>query len=156
MRRLYFYLYASGAAALFLGLLILAGCGGGNGPVNPAPNPPSSPSEAFLQLLPPAQRSATAVGSQKCGTCHNSKLTGLMHTKHSQVNVGCESCHGPGSAHAAAPSSTNILTFTNAVSPEVCGQCHGPLHDDYENSAHATPVTDAVQGASTTDRKSVV
>src|SRR5579884_2960398 len=143
MRRIHFYMFAGGAAALSISLLVLAGCGGGGGPIQPpqnSPPPSNSASTAFLQLLPAAQKSATTVGSQKCGTCHTSKLSGWVHTKHAAVNVGCENCHGPGSAHAAGPAATNILGFPKAVSPVVCGQCHGPLMADYEASAHAAPV----------------
>ncbi len=151
MRRLYLYWLVGSAVALSLGMLILVGCGGGGGPLQVAvTTPTTSVTAAFLQLLPAVQRSATTVGTQKCGACHNANLTGWMHTMHAQVNVGCESCHGPGSVHAAAPSAANILTFPNAVSPNVCGQCHGPIATDYAGSPHATPVADPVQSGSPT------
>ncbi|MBI5647143.1 MAG: ammonia-forming cytochrome c nitrite reductase subunit c552 [Ignavibacteriae bacterium] len=42
--------------------------------------------------------------------------------------TGCENCHGPGAAHAAAPSSSNIKHpgkfSTKEQRLEVCGQCH--------------------------------
>ncbi len=38
-----------------------------------------------------------------------------------ELNIGCESCHGPGSAHAAAPNKRNIIVDRTA---EACGQCH--------------------------------
>lgn len=38
-----------------------------------------------------------------------------------QVNITCESCHGPGAAHAASPSKANIVRDTSA---EKCGKCH--------------------------------
>ena len=37
--------------------------------------------------------------------------------------VGCESCHGPGSKHADAPSKTNIRT---KVTKQHCADCHTP------------------------------
>jgi hypothetical protein len=43
-------------------------------------------------------------------------------------NVGCESCHGPGSLHAEDPSSENITARPGQV---VCVKCHNP-----ENSPH--------------------
>jgi hypothetical protein len=62
--------------------------------------------------------------------------------------VGCESCHGPGSIHAAGPSESNILTIPKLADTVVCGQCHGPLHDEYQQSKHrqliAHPVEDAI------------
>ena len=43
------------------------------------------------------------------------------------VNVGCESCHGPGAAHAKDPEKVGILRDT----PEsMCVVCHSPEHSD--------------------------
>jgi len=43
------------------------------------------------------------------------------------VNVGCESCHGPGAAHAKNPEEFDILRDT----PEsTCLQCHNTQHSD--------------------------
>ena len=43
------------------------------------------------------------------------------------VNVGCESCHGPGAAHAKDPEKIGILRDT----PEsMCLLCHTPEHSD--------------------------
>ena len=43
------------------------------------------------------------------------------------VNVGCESCHGPGAAHAKNPEKFGILRDT----PEsTCLQCHNTQHSD--------------------------
>lgn len=52
-------------------------------------------------------------------------------------NVQCESCHGPGSAHAAAP--TNVSTDVNVslqVEASTCQGCHTAEHSpefDYDN-----------------------
>lgn len=52
-------------------------------------------------------------------------------------NVQCESCHGPGSAHAANP--TNVSTDINVslqVGASTCQGCHTPEHSpefDYDN-----------------------
>ncbi len=43
------------------------------------------------------------------------------------VNVGCEVCHGPGSAHIAAPETASL----SADTPErVCVGCHNEEHSD--------------------------
>jgi cytochrome c554/c'-like protein len=55
------------------------------------------------------------------GVCRLDKVAG-------RENVGCESCHGPGSLHAEDPSATNI---TARPGQEVCVTCH-----NRENSPH--------------------
>jgi hypothetical protein len=48
------------------------------------------------------------------------------------IKIGCESCHGPGSEHAANPTAENIIsprTFPNTVAGtdlrlDLCNQCH--------------------------------
>jgi predicted CXXCH cytochrome family protein len=45
------------------------------------------------------------------------------------IVVGCESCHGPGSTHIASPSKDNMFNpekdaTSNARKLDVCGQCH--------------------------------
>jgi len=44
------------------------------------------------------------------------------------VGVQCEACHGPGAAHVAAPTKSNI---SRAVPAEVCLECHRPDHSDH-------------------------
>ncbi len=61
-----------------------------------------------------------------CDGCHSVNYN--VRTKQvTEWNVGCEKCHGPGSAHAARPSRDNIvnpgrLDFVRAN--DVCIQCH--------------------------------
>lgn len=38
--------------------------------------------------------------------------------------VGCESCHGPGSAHVAAKMPEKKQTITKAITASMCMQCH--------------------------------
>jgi len=45
--------------------------------------------------------------------------------EHPFGNVQCEVCHGPGAAHAAAPSESNIR---KGVPEHVCTACHTPEH----------------------------
>lgn len=140
---------ASFFAVLGAWLLVLYGCGGGGGPVKvqPTPEGPPSPTAEFLALLPEGQRGATFVGSERCADCHGGRqaesepiYVSWSQTRHAQANVGCENCHGPGSKHAEAPSKDNILTYPNITRSVVCGQCHGPIYDDHERSAHAEMV----------------
>ena len=45
------------------------------------------------------------------------------------THVGCESCHGPGSLHAAQPALASAR-LTSAPGEAVCKQCHTPEHSD--------------------------
>jgi predicted CXXCH cytochrome family protein len=58
---------------------------------------------------------------QPGGVCRLDKVAG-------REDVGCESCHGPGSLHAEEPSAENILARPGR---ELCVTCHNP-----ENSPH--------------------
>src|ERR1051326_9625868 len=99
MKRMSAVLFIGAGAAVFLGLLAVAGCSGG-GPLSTTGT--LTPVNQFLQLLPAVQRAATLVGAAKCSACHTDNYTSWTKTKHSQVQVDCESCHGPGSAHVVA------------------------------------------------------
>ncbi len=130
------------ALALFLAVLVAAGCGGG-GPLKSS-NIPVTAVAQFTQLLPAVQRSATRVGDAKCAVCHTTDHTSWLATRHAAVKVDCESCHGPGSAHAASPTLLNILHGTDSTNSIVCAQCHGDINNDWSASKHAQIVEDPV------------
>ncbi len=142
---------------LVAAVFALEGCGGGGGPlIQPPGTGTPSPSSRFVELLPAAQKDATYVGSDQCARCHGASnrqadaepvAVAWAKTKHAQVNVGCEQCHGPGSKHAAAPSKENILTYPNAASSVVCAQCHGTIAAQYEQSGHAGAVETVIEEA---------
>ena len=158
-------------ASLVAGVISLQSCGGSGGPIGNNGGGGGGGGNAgiaaeFKALQPPAQQNATYVGSAKCGTCHGSTAPASMGklasntttrgfsagdvydhwiaTRHATEGVGCEQCHGPGSAHAAAPATDNILTFPNSTNPIVCAQCHGPIYDDWKASKHSQVVPDPV------------
>ena len=67
--------------------------------------------------------------SYDCGPCHMTAygkdgnqdgLAGMVGTW-AFSGITCEECHGPGAAHAQAPSKTNIKVD---ASPAACGKCH--------------------------------
>lgn len=103
-------------------------------------------SEAAAVLVEAA--AATFIGEEMCRACHAVETEHWRDTVHAQVfrnnprtaleRQSCEACHGPGSAHMAAPKDpTKILGFTRDSGRDVgemnaaCLQCHesGPrLH----------------------------
>jgi len=67
-----------------------------------------------------------------CVSCH---VTGYNEKGGSTVthvdrlkDVGCETCHGPGSQHNAAPKQPGLIAL--AVPESVCGGCHTKEHSD--------------------------
>ena len=80
-----------------------------------------------------------------CDGCHSVNFN----TKDNSVtewNVGCEKCHGAGSAHAAAPSKATIVNPARldfVRSNDVCMQCHSegrPLNNPVNGRYYAWPV----------------
>ncbi len=175
MKRKYLAALVALAAITTGGLIALSGCGGSGGPIvnGNQQGGNSSISQAFLDLLPAGQRSATFVGTPKCQGCHNDNYHAKWKdTVHAQVGTGCEQCHGPGSVHVASQTKSvvipaasrtilassragarsravgdEILTFPSITEPVVCGQCHGPIYSDFLNSRHSGVVADVVASA---------
>jgi len=61
-----------------------------------------------------------------CDGCHSVNYD-IRAKKPSEWNVGCETCHGPGSAHAEQPSRANMFNAARAdaiASTDTCIQCH--------------------------------
>lgn len=109
-------------------------------------------------VLGQSQEAATYVGDAICQGCHRDATNAWSHTVHAQVfrldnatddlNIGCEQCHGPGSAHRLNPVAENaIIRFTHeSATPvpeqnEVCLGCHrggdrlhwtGSMHESQE------------------------
>jgi len=96
---------------------------------------------------PPAEPpSSDYVGEDTCLGCHEDQsykgtAHGLaMNERTPAANHGCESCHGPGKAHAESGDSTLIKRFT-AMSPaavsETCTTCHNRAsHALWDGSQH--------------------
>jgi predicted CXXCH cytochrome family protein len=80
-----------------------------------------------------------------CDGCHSVGYD--IHTRQvAEWNVGCERCHGPGSAHATAPTSANIFNpgrRDTVANTDVCIQCHSqgqPLHNPIDGKYYDWPV----------------
>ncbi len=55
-----------------------------------------------------------------CAGCHTTGFD-TSTKKFKEMNIGCEACHGPGSAHVTSNSKADIVIDK---SPEACGKCH--------------------------------
>ena len=102
--------------------------------------PAQAPAAVNASLaLPVTAPGATYVGSAVCGTCHFEKLVSYQNQPHSQsrdprtpaARFGCESCHGPASAHVAGGGGKGVgklmafaKTASTAERNAVCMQCH--------------------------------
>ncbi len=78
----------------------------------------------------------------ECVRCHASpKAVGLGAAKENledyrrEEGVGCEACHGPGAAHVAAPSKSNIVglgeSCPECVIEAICTNCHDQTWDPH-------------------------
>jgi len=80
-----------------------------------------------------------------CDGCHSVNYN--LHTKQvTEWNVGCEKCHGPGSAHVAHATRANIVNpekLDSVRGNDVCIQCHSqgrPLHNPIAGKYYDWPV----------------
>lgn len=133
-------------------VLVLQSCGGVGGPTT-GNGGQGSVTEQFLALLSDEQRAAKSISPEACADCHGGRnpddpiYAHWKDTKHFDKGVTCESCHGPGSAHQANPTKTNILAMPKVTSPKVCAQCHGPIADQFSFSQHSKLIADPVEEA---------
>jgi len=93
-----------------------------------------------------ARSASSYVGSDTCEPCHDDVAKAIADSAHGNLlesrdsaQHGCESCHGPGSAHVNGNGdASKIFRFPDA-SPETvrarCTECHATLMG--EDSSHA-------------------
>ena len=115
---------------------------------------PATPFDAAPIAKNPLASDAVAIGARSCVACHSLEDVQASHSLHVQAfragaagpgaAAACESCHGPGSAHAKDPTKPGlIIAFTrDAKTPidtqaGVCLACHrGGARQDWTGSAH--------------------
>ncbi len=90
--------------------------------------------EAKQGALTPAHpfwwTNARRMANHECLDCHTTNLrvanaNGTWTTTASDFTVACESCHGPGSAHADSSKKPDIIK-PSATNITACARCHGP------------------------------
>lgn len=82
-------------------------------------------------LAPPQILGATFVGSKTCAECHEEITRDFKTATHARLkatgtnaaNIGCESCHGPGSLHNESGGARGTIINPHN-SPTTCFQCH--------------------------------
>lgn len=80
-----------------------------------------------------------------CDGCHSVNYD-INNKKVSEWNVGCEKCHGPGSAHVERPVASTILNparFDYVHASDTCIQCHSqgrPPNNPIEGKYYDWPV----------------
>jgi len=89
-----------------------------------------------------------------CATCHTTgyRLTSYdeanpqaQKAQWSELNVGCESCHGPGASHVKSRSKKDIWSFAGKSKEEqsrACGYCHIRIDNERYKSAQGNPRED--------------
>ena len=145
-------LFVSGLAGLWLTLFVMRALAAGPGPSDAAV--PAQPIAARVPGEPDGRRRATPqsqagyVGQETCVTCHEGYDTTINASKHGFVRdartpaaaQGCETCHGPGEAHAQDPEKVKPRQFDKISAKAVtdtCTTCHnrGP-HALWSGSQH--------------------
>src|SRR5438552_1007954 len=97
-------------------------------------------------LAPPNIPGAEFAGSQTCAECHDRIVRDFKTATHARLkapgdnatNVGCESCHGPGSIHNQSGGKYGTIVNPHK-SPEACFQCHLDKRAQF-NLPHHHPV----------------
>ncbi|MEO5936640.1 MAG: DmsE family decaheme c-type cytochrome [Terriglobales bacterium] len=95
---------------------------------------------------------AQFVGTETCQACHEEVHKTFIKGPHwvndkakkvtADVGQGCESCHGPGKAHAEDPAEKgkirNLLTMARGKSSATCESCHQNTdeHINFQRSVH--------------------
>jgi predicted CXXCH cytochrome family protein len=102
------------------------------------------------QAKPATYDASGYVGSETCKDCHEDQFKAYSHTSHAQLATigswkgkatGCESCHGPGKAHAEEGDPAKIISFKNKSSKETsetCLSCHAGReeHNNFRRGEH--------------------
>jgi predicted CXXCH cytochrome family protein len=96
-------------------------------------------------LTPPEIEGATYVGNKVCSECHSNYTRVFLASPHSRLQVtqpkmagltGCESCHGPGSKHAAGGGGRGKFIVNPGKDAAACFRCHLEVRAEYSLPHH--------------------
>jgi DmsE family decaheme c-type cytochrome len=130
-----------GAIAVAILCLLLAIAGRTSASADGQTPPPSAPAGQ------PAATAGGYAGQDTCLTCHTDQTyEGTAHARPFSdrtpaANQGCESCHGPGKAHADAGGDPKLIQSFKTMKPEeasnTCTTCHNRAsHALWDGSQH--------------------
>jgi predicted CXXCH cytochrome family protein len=94
-------------------------------------------------MAPPSIPGAEYVGSDACAACHEDIVRNFRTATHARLmakgenakNIGCESCHGPGSVHVANGGGRGSI-INPGRDPQACFQCHLEIRAKFELPHH--------------------
>jgi DmsE family decaheme c-type cytochrome len=137
------------AATLWVAIFVTHGLA-----VSPAPGSPPGPSsvaaapavESSSDAAQPQPAAAGYAGTETCVTCHTDQPVHGPHARAADARApmakqGCESCHGPGKAHADAGGDPELMRAFREMSPNdassTCTTCHNRSdHGMWDGSSH--------------------
>jgi predicted CXXCH cytochrome family protein len=94
-------------------------------------------------LAPPQIPGATFAGSKSCEQCHEEITKKFKTADHARLmakgdnaqDIGCESCHGPGSIHIQTGGQARTI-INPRRDPETCYQCHLEKRASFSTAYH--------------------
>jgi DmsE family decaheme c-type cytochrome len=110
-----------------------------------AAKPQAARPAAPVQRAPAAQPPGEYVGEATCAGCHDQSYKGTKHAlalneRTPAATHGCESCHGPGKAHAESGDPAlikNPKKLKPAETSDICTSCHNRAsHALWDGSQH--------------------
>lgn len=114
----------------------------------PAVTPATASAPRVMEESSSGSEKAEFVGAEACAACHQDQVEGFKSAKHGkslpkmkgiEFEKSCETCHGPGSLHAAAAGDKTDPGFRTVKLSEkalvnTCLQCHERSH--WQGSSH--------------------